>query len=151
MIHHAGKQKGGDHRYIRDQDQILGSVALQGFSATQMHFTPPELNGTHQHVLSITPHHAPRERHGFKFKTDGSGLEWTGLIADETAETQSVIRDSYLEWMGDDGRETTDMLEWAKKTYAHQRARAYEIMLSLKKEGQAVQPRRGTWARARIY
>jgi len=65
LIHHSGKQVGdAKARYVRPQDRILGSMALQGFTSTQMFLTEPELTECPErglYELTIRSHRAPVE------------------------------------------------------------------------------------------
>ncbi len=46
LVHHGGKQLADkSQRYARAQDRILGSMALLGFTSTQIQLTEPELTG----------------------------------------------------------------------------------------------------------
>lgn len=62
LIHHSGKQVADPKaRYARPQDRTLGSMALQGFTSTQMFLTEPELTDDPTqglHELSIRSHKA---------------------------------------------------------------------------------------------
>jgi hypothetical protein len=48
-------------RYLRAQDQILGSTALLGFSDTQMYLASPEETGRSTYTFAWAPHQAPPE------------------------------------------------------------------------------------------
>lgn len=75
LIHHATKTKAND-RYIKAQDRALGSMALQGFSSTQMCLTEPELTEDPDAGLTLfewRSHTSPREEFEFR-RSEATGL-----------------------------------------------------------------------------
>ena len=59
-------------RYLRPQDQILGSAAILGFSDTQMYLAAPEETGKPYYTFLWHPHLAPAET--FYLERDEQGL-----------------------------------------------------------------------------
>lgn len=76
---HSGKLKSDRReRYLRLQDQILGSTAIFGFSDTQMYLASPEEIGKSYHAFLWHSHLAPVET--FPLERDEQGLfqPWSG-------------------------------------------------------------------------
>lgn len=70
---HSAKLKADrDQRYLRLQDQLLGSTAIAGFSDTQLYLASPEEIGKPFYALLWHPHAAPPET--FKLERDEQGL-----------------------------------------------------------------------------
>lgn len=73
---HTSKQKADtSDRYLRPQDRISGSGALNGFSATQMNLMAPDEigNGMDQYHCYLNPHHRKAET-WYLTKDDQTGL-----------------------------------------------------------------------------
>jgi hypothetical protein len=80
LVHHASKQK-TDSKYQRSQDRALGSVAVQGFTSTQMSLTEPELTDTPDSGITTfewRPHAAPHEAHDFRRSSSTGLFEYVG-------------------------------------------------------------------------
>lgn len=80
LVHHASKQK-TDAKYQRAQDRALGSVAVQGFTSTQMSLTEPELTDTPESGITVfewRPHSAPHEAHDFRRSRETGLFEYIG-------------------------------------------------------------------------
>lgn len=81
LIHHATKTKAND-RYIKAQDRALGSMALQGFTSTQMSLTEPELTESPDsgiYLFEWRSHSAPKEEFEFRRSDDEAGkFEYLG-------------------------------------------------------------------------
>lgn len=70
---HASKQKADKaQRYLRLQDRIAGSVALFGYTDTQMYLAAPEEIGEDFSLLHWNPHHSKPE--SFKLSRADNGL-----------------------------------------------------------------------------
>jgi hypothetical protein len=70
---HSAKLKADKHaRYLRMQDQILGSTAIFGFSDTQMYLASPEETGEAYYTFLWHSHLAPPE--AFRLGRDEQGL-----------------------------------------------------------------------------
>lgn len=70
---HTAKLKADPRdRYLRLQDQILGSTALLGFSDTQMYLAAPEETGRQTYTFCWAPHMAPPE--SFEMERTSTGL-----------------------------------------------------------------------------
>lgn len=69
LLMHHGIKVNGENRYLRPEDNILGSMALQGFSSTMIHVTEPELSEDPSReitTVTIRSHDAPRMTQEFK-------------------------------------------------------------------------------------
>lgn len=70
---HAGKQKADKmQRYLRFQDRIAGSVALFGYTDTQMYLAEPSEVGEEYYLFGWHPHHSKPET--FQMQRNASGL-----------------------------------------------------------------------------
>lgn len=70
---HSAKLKADKHeRYLRVQDQLLGSTAIAGFADTQMYLASPEEISQPYYAFLWHPHGAPPET--FKLERDEQGL-----------------------------------------------------------------------------
>jgi hypothetical protein len=70
---HAGKLKAdASERYLRLQDQILGSTALFGFTDSQMYLASPQETGKSTYTFLWAPHTAPTET--FDLRRDERGV-----------------------------------------------------------------------------
>ena len=86
---HSSKLKTNKQdRYLRMQDQILGSTALLGFSDTQMYLASPEELGKSYYAFLWHPHGAKSEVHYLDRDEQGLFLSWTGV--DQVAQSQLI-------------------------------------------------------------
>jgi hypothetical protein len=73
LIHHAVKTKEND-KYVKAQDRALGSMALQGFTSTQLCLLEPELSPDPSQEITMfewRSHSSPREEFRFHRLPDG--------------------------------------------------------------------------------
>jgi len=68
--HHASKAR-SDFSFMRAQDRILGSAALQGFSGTQMILIEPEEGKTDTHIFVSVSHTSAKEVTYLERTSDG--------------------------------------------------------------------------------
>jgi len=78
--------------YLRLQDHMLGSVALQSFSDTQMFLATPDENKSRFWKLLWTPRHAPAAI--FDLKRDGEGRFVSGEDVPNTPNAVSWVVDA---------------------------------------------------------
>ncbi|HKB39432.1 MAG TPA: AAA family ATPase [Gemmataceae bacterium] len=131
-------------RYLRLQDQILGSTAIFGFTDTQMYLAAPEETGKTYYTFLWNSHAAPVET--FQLERDEHGLfiPWTG------ADRQTQAR--VLALLPEDGSETTmgAMLELAEAIPLSRRTvfRTIEALMEL---GTVVKVRHGVYQRVVLH
>jgi len=92
LVTHASKQLGPDQRYTRVQDRVLGSMALQGFTSTQMFLAEPELSSNPEaglHEFFWRSHSSAPETHEFK-RSDSGVFEYIGPHWDVPAQPSST-------------------------------------------------------------
>ena len=87
---HSAKMKTNKQdRYLRLQDQILGSTALLGFSDTQMYLASPEELGKAYYAFLWHPHGAKAETHFLDRDNQGLFVPWTG--ADNATQQRILV------------------------------------------------------------
>ncbi len=87
---HSSKLKADKReRYMRMQDQILGSTALLGFTDTQMYLAGPQETGKSYYVFLWHPHGAKPETFFLDRDENGLFVDWDG---GNTRTQQQVLR-----------------------------------------------------------
>lgn len=157
---HSAKQKSDTgERYLRPQDRILGSMALNGYSSTQMYLLAPEEAdaGPGIYQFGWTPHHAPAAV--FNLRRLGNGLFEDAGLTEETVHTQRVPQP--LEALSAGAQRLWAALP-APPSFLHvqqivtscaelgSRATLYRHLAELELACQATQPKRGTWQRVPV-
>lgn len=138
LIHHGGKQiADAGQRYARAQDRILGSMALQGFTSTQIQLTEPELTEEprkQQYELTVVSHSAPKAVLVFVRRPDGA-FELVGdREADVALNVVSEGAKALLEMIPDGGIASTDLLALSKAA-GNSRSVHYKYIKILKASG----------------
>lgn len=142
--HTAKQRRDPEQEYRRPQDRILGSMALLGYTETQIYLLgPDEVDGDKSVVGLVSHHHKPivfelsrDQRTGLFFPYGGDALEdqsrWR-LLQEIPVMPKAIP--------------TAVLVELAKTTLDISRATVYRYLAVLEERGQVTQPVRGLWSR----
>ena len=87
---HAGKQSTDPKvRYLRLQDRVIGSMAIHGFSDTQMYLASPQETGSSFYTFLWHPHMTPAEE--ILLSRDDLGL-FIPAVANQTPTHTAIMR-----------------------------------------------------------
>lgn len=142
--YHAGKQKADkNQRYLRAQDKILGSMALLGFTGTQMFLSAPEEIAEPYYEFLWNPHHHRQEAFPLT-RQESSGLFVPWAVAQEEAEM-----DQLLALFPIDGKpQRTNAIEvQAQKQLGLSRSTLHRYLARLLADGLLDRPVRGFYRR----
>ncbi len=145
--YHAAKQKGDvKERYLRPQDRIIGSMAMIGFSGTQMFLMGPGETGQEHYDFSIHPHRVPEQTHHLIRDTQGLFVPFDPLTAER------IKADAIYQLLPPDGSIIAfSALELrASQELRLKKVRIYFYLNLLIKDGRVVCPLRGKYRRAAV-
>lgn len=154
---HSAKQKAdrGD-RYLRAQDRISGSMALLGYTGTQMYLMAPEEAGPKETAFHFhwNPHHAPPET--FRLVKDDHGL-FSDIGTGTPTDTDHDLRlayDTETKRILASIPEAPSVISTAELIAFHcyggdpiPRRTLFRKVALLAKRGDVIQVRRGAWQR----
>lgn len=141
---HMAKQKGDTKdRYKRPQDRILGSMALAGFTDTQMYLLGPEDTDEEYYAFGWVPHHAPAAT--FELQRDPEN----GLFVPYYSHSKDSDQLGLLQYIPEarDGVPTGDIVDYGGESFRLPRSTVYRYLQELKKLGYIKQPKAGRWFR----
>jgi hypothetical protein len=142
---HSAKLKADKReRYLRLQDQLLGSTAIAGFADTQMYLASPEEIGKPYYAFLWHPHTAPPET--FKLERDEQGLFVPYSGADEGNCTR------VLQFFPEDGADVplASLVELAE-AIPLSRASLYRVLETLIERERIKKVRYGVYARVVLH
>lgn len=142
---HMSKQKGDvKDRYKRPQDRILGSMALAGFTDTQMYLLGPEDTDEEYYSFGWVPHHAPAAT--YELQRDPA----SGLFVPYYSHSKDNDQLGLLKYIPEElnGIPTKDIVEYGGESFRLPRSTVYRYLLELKLLGHLKQPKAGRWRRA---
>jgi hypothetical protein len=142
---HSGKLKADKKdRYVRLQDQILGSTAIFGFSDTQMYLAAPEETGKSYYTFVWHSHLAPPEF--FSLERDEQGL----FVPYSGADQGNCTR--VLALMPENGDEVTvAALREQAEAIPLSRATLFRVLETLVERERIVNVRHGVYKRVIIH
>jgi len=153
---HSAKQKSDTgERYLRPQDRILGSMALNGYSSTQMYLLAPEEAGGDYYQFGWTPHHAPAAV--FNLRRTADGLFEEAEPTPDLAAVKAIVPQPLASLS--EGAQRLYAALPAAPSFLHvqqivttcaelgSRATLYRYLAELELAAHAVQPKRATWQR----
>jgi AAA domain len=142
---HSSKLKADKReRYVRLQDQILGSTAIYGFTDTQMYLASPEETGKAFYTFVWNSHLAPPEL--FSLERDEQGL----FVPYSGADQGNCTR--VLALFPDDGSEiTTAVLKELAEAIPLSRATLFRVLETLVERERIEKVRQGVYRRIAIH
>jgi len=142
---HAAKLKADKRdRYLRLQDQILGSTAIFGFSDTQMYLAAPEEVGKSYYAFLWHPHGAPIETFSLERDEQGLFLPWSGADRGNQARVLALLPENGSEITFGALRELADAIPLSLSTLQ----RTLEKLLE---DGRITKIRHGVYCRNIIH
>lgn len=154
---HSAKQKADTKdRYLRPQDRILGSMALLGYSSTQMYLASPEECGDDAgyYQFSWNPHHAPPAVFSLKRLANGLFEHSSPYeVTEVRVEAQPLealperARAVYGQLPAYPGLLPREGVLAACAELGSQKT-VYRMLEVLQRAGHVVNPKRGHWGRA---
>lgn len=142
---HSAKIKGDKkERYMRLQDQVLGSTAISGFTDTMMYLATPEETGKAHFTFLWHPHSAPAETFYLEQDEQGLFIPYSGI----DTESQSRV----LRLFPEDGSviQLGTLVELADQ-YPLSRATVKRILEALIENGKVARVAHGQYCRILIH
>lgn len=140
---HTAKIKSDKNaRYLRPQDQILGSAAIFGFTDTQLYLASPEELQRNHYVFLWTPHMSPPETFPLVRNNQGLFVPYSGKDADHNP-------DRLLQCFPPDGNPiSAELLLDRAQAIPLSKATMYRCLEDLVGTGRVLHLKRGLYSKA---